>query len=206
MPEGHPVFAFAYSWFARMADKGDMGELREDLLTHAQGTVIEIGAGTGLNFHHYPAGVEVLATEPDPHMFRRAEKAARATKGAVTLKRRPAESLPFSNATVDTVVSTLVLCSVRDQAVTLAEIGRVLRPGGTLLLIEHVRSEDPALARTQDKREPTHVRFAGGCHPNRDTLASVAAAGFDVTAVRRIELQGFKLTRPAIAGAARKPA
>ncbi len=206
MSDGHPVFAFAYSWFARMGDRGEMGELRGDLLAGAQGTVVEIGAGTGLNFHHYPAGVEVLATEPDPHMFRRAEKAARAARGAVSLKRAPAESLPFPNSSVDTVVSTLVLCSVRDQTITLAEIGRVLRPGGSLLLLEHVRSHDPTLARKQDAHELRHVRFAGGCHPNRDTLASVAAAGFDVGDVQRFQLPGFKIVGPGIRGVARKPA
>jgi ubiquinone/menaquinone biosynthesis C-methylase UbiE len=205
MSDGHPIFAFAYSWFARLGDRGEMGDLRGDLAGQAFGRVVEIGAGTGLNFHHYPEGVEVFATEPDPHMFRRAEKAASATNGAVSLKRTPAESLPFADASVDAVVSTLVLCSVRDQAVTLAEVHRVLRPGGALLLLEHVRSRDPRMAAKQDKREPSHVRFAGGCHPNRDTLAAVATAGFDVSDVDRIDLPGFKLTRSAIMGAARTP-
>jgi ubiquinone/menaquinone biosynthesis C-methylase UbiE len=205
MSDGHRVFAFAYSWFARLGDKGEMGELRTDLVGRSFGTVVEIGAGTGLNFHHYPEGVEVFATEPDRHMFRRAEKAAARTNGAVTLKRAPAESLPFPDESVDVVVSTLVLCSVRDQAVTLAEVRRVLRPGGALLLLEHVRSQDPAMAAKQDKREPSHVRFAGGCHPNRDTLAAVATADFDISDVNRIELPGFKMTRSAIMGAARKP-
>ena len=104
------------------------------------------------------------------------------------------------------MVSILVLCSVPDQAVALAEAKRVLRPGGRLLLLEHVRAADPALARRQDRSERRQVRFAGGCHPNRDTLRAVAAAGFDTGGVRAVTLPGIKITSPGIAGVARKPA
>jgi ubiquinone/menaquinone biosynthesis C-methylase UbiE len=205
MSEGHPIFALAYGWFGRLGDRAGFAALRRDLLADAHGTVVEIGAGTGLNFPHYPDGVDVIATEPDPHMFKRAEKAARRASTNVTARRVAAESLPFDDGSIDVVVSTLVLCSVPDQGATLAEIDRVLRLGGGLLLLEHVRSEDPALARRQDDREARHVRFAGGCHPNRDTLQRVADAGFDVGAVDRITLPGFSITRPGIAGIARKP-
>lgn len=205
MSEGHPIFALFYGWFGRLDDRAGFGERRRSLLTEAQGIVVEIGAGTGLNFRHYPLDAQVTATEPDPHMFKRAEKAAIRAGRTVTVQRASAESLPFRDASVDVVVSTLVLCSVSDQTATLAEIRRILRPGGKLLLLEHVRSEDPALARRQDRRAPSHVRFAAGCHPNRDTLRAVEIAGFGSTAIERVTLPGFKVTRPGIRGVARKP-
>jgi ubiquinone/menaquinone biosynthesis C-methylase UbiE len=205
MAHGHPIFAAWYRLFGGLADRGGFADQRRRLLAGAQGVVVEIGAGTGLNFPWYPAGVEVVATEPDLHMLRGARRAARKAEANLSLREAPAESLPFPSGSADTVVSTLVLCSVLDQAAVLAEVGRVLRPGGRLLLLEHVRSSDPALAGEQDRRERTQVRFAGGCHPNRDTLAAVAAAGFETGAVEPVTLPGMRLTRPGIAGAARKP-
>jgi ubiquinone/menaquinone biosynthesis C-methylase UbiE len=204
-PAGHPVFAVLYRWLGALGDRTGFAERRRRLLAAAEGTVVEIGAGTGLNFRHYPAGVGVVATEPDPHMLKAARKAARRATARLTLRQAPAESLPLPDASVDTVVSTLVLCSVPDQAAALAEVTRVLRPGGRLLLVEHVRAADPAAARRQDRREGFHVRFAGGCHPNRDTLRAIAAAGFDTAAVHRVTLPGTKVTSPGIEGAARKP-
>jgi SAM-dependent methyltransferase len=204
-PTGHPVFAVLYRWLGALGDRTGFAERRRRLLAAAEGTVVEIGAGTGLNFRHYPAGVEVLATEPDPHMLRAALRAARGATARLTVRQAPAESLPLPDASVDTVVSTLVLCSVPDQAAALAEANRVLRPGGRLVLVEHVRAADPAVARRQDRREGFHVRFAGSCHPNRDTLGAVAAAGFDTAAVQQVTLPGTRITSPGIQGVARKP-
>jgi SAM-dependent methyltransferase len=204
-PAGHPVFAVLYRWLAALGDRTGFAERRRRLLAAAEGTVVEIGAGTGLNFRHYPAGVEVLATEPDPHMLRAALRAARGATARLTVRQAPAESLPLPDASVDTVVSTLVLCSVPDQAAALAEANRVLRPGGRLVLVEHVRAADPAVARRQDRREGFQVRFAGSCHPNRDTLGAVAAAAFDTAAVQRVTLPGTRITSPGIQGVARKP-
>jgi len=205
MPEGHPIFAVFYRWFGALGDRGESAARRRRLLADAEGVVVEIGAGTGLNFPHYPAGLEVAATEPDPHMLKAAQKAASRAKAKVTVLRAAAEALPLPSRSADVVVSTLVLCSVPDQAAALAEAYRVLKPGGRLLLLEHVRAGDPALARTQDRRERTQVRFAGGCHPNRDTLRAVVAAGFDARAVEDVTLPGMRITRPGIAGVARKP-
>jgi ubiquinone/menaquinone biosynthesis C-methylase UbiE len=205
MANGHPFFAAYYRLFGGLADRGGLADHRRRLLAQAEGVVVEIGAGTGLNFPHYPSGVEVVATEPDPHMLRGARRAARRSRARLSLRRAPAESLPLPGGSADTAVSTLVLCSVPDQAAVLAEVARVLKPGGRLLLLEHVRSDDPALAGEQDRRERTQVRFAGGCHPNRDTLAAVAAAGFQTGAVAPVTLPGMRLTRSGIAGAARKP-
>jgi SAM-dependent methyltransferase len=204
-PTGHPVFAVLYRWLGALGDRTGFAERRRRLLAAAEGTVVEIGAGTGLNFRHYPAGVEVLATEPDPHMLRAALRATRGATARLTVRQAPAESLPLPDASVDTVVSTRVLCSVPDQAAALAEANRVLRPGGRLVLVEHVRAADPAVARRQDRREGFQVRFAGGCHPNRDTLGAVAAAGFDTAAVQRVTLPGIRITSPGIQGVARKP-
>jgi ubiquinone/menaquinone biosynthesis C-methylase UbiE len=204
MPQGHPIFAVFYRWFGALGDRGESAARRRRLLAGAEGVVVEIGAGTGLNFPHYPAGLEVAATEPDPHMLKAARKAASRAKAKVTVLRAAAEALPLPSRSADVVVSTLVLCSVPDQAAALAEANRVLKPGGRLLLLEHVRASDPALARKQDRRERTQVRFAGGCHPNRDTLRAVVAAGFDARAVEDVTLPGMRITRPGIAGAARK--
>ena len=204
MPQGHPIFAVFYRWFGALGDRGESAARRRRLLADAEGVVVEIGAGTGLNFPHYPAGLEVAATEPDPHMLKAARKAASRAKAKVTVLRAAAEALPLPSRSADVVVSTLVLCSVPDQAAALAEANRVLKPGGRLLLLEHVRASDPALARKQDRRERTQVRFAGGCHPNRDTLRAVVAAGFDARAVEDVTLPGMRITRPGIAGAARK--
>jgi ubiquinone/menaquinone biosynthesis C-methylase UbiE len=202
----HPIFAVFYRWAAWLGDRAGFAARRRGLLAHAEGVVVEIGAGTGLNFRHYPAGLQVLATEPDPHMLKAARKAARKADANLTLKQAPAEALPLGDASVDTVVSILVLCSVPDQAVALAEANRVLRPGGRLLLLEHVRAADPGLASRQDRSERRHVRFAGGCHPNRDTLRAVAAAGFDTSGVQAATLPGTRITSPGITGVAHKPA
>ena len=202
----HPIFAAFYRVAGWLGDRAGFAARRRRLLADAEGVVVEIGAGTGLSFRHYPAGVEVLATEPDPHMLKAARRAARRATAKLTLTQAPADALPFGDTSADTVVSILVLCSVPDQAVALAEARRVLRPGGRLLLLEHVRAADPHLARRQDRGERRQVRFAGGCHPNRDTLRAVAAAGFDTTGVRAVTLPGTTITSPGIAGVARKPA
>jgi ubiquinone/menaquinone biosynthesis C-methylase UbiE len=201
----HPIFAVFYRWTGWLGDRAGFAAQRRRLLADAEGVVVEIGAGTGLSFRHYPAGLQVLATEPDPHMLKAARRAARTADAKLTLEQAPAEALPLGDASVDTVVSVLVLCSVADQAVALAEANRVLKPGGRLLLLEHVRAADPTLARRQDRSERRQVRFAGGCHPNRDTLRAVAAAGFDTDDVHAVTLPGIKLTSPGIRGVARKP-
>ncbi len=168
---------------------------------------MEIGSGTGANLRHYPPAVtEVVATEPDPHMFKRLPKAAARAGVPVRLGQVGADRLPFRDSSVDTVVTTLVLCSVPDQAAALAEALRVLKPGGRLLFMEHVRSDDPKIAAKQDKRERFHMRVAGGCHPNRDTLAAIGAAGFEVEQAERARFPGPKITRPHISGVATKPA
>jgi ubiquinone/menaquinone biosynthesis C-methylase UbiE len=205
MAEGHPIVAFFEPLIVWFGERLGLGEWRRRLLRNADGRIVEIGAGAGPNFRHYPGGAVVEATEPDPHMLRRARKAARKAGPGFTVERAGAEALPFPDGSVDTVVSTGVFCTVPDQAAALAEVRRILKPTGKLLLMEHVRSDDPGVAAKQDRAEPRQVRFGGGCHPNRETLAAVTAAGFDTEDVEQVKLPGSKLTRAAIFGVARKP-
>lgn len=203
---GHPVFAWFYSRLAPKADARGAAEHREKLLEKASGRVVEVGAGTGLNLRHYPSGVaEVVATEPDPHMFRRLTDAVGSASVPVRLERAPADMLPVADGWADTFVCSLVLCSVPDQVAALAEAHRVLRPGGRLLFYEHVRSDDPRFARQQDRVERVWQRFAGGCHPNRDTVGTIRAAGFEVEELDRWDERGTWLAKPHVLGTAARP-
>lgn len=202
--QGHRIFASFYPIIGWLTELG-FGERRRRLIAGAEGRIVEIGAGTGLNFRHYGPEADVLATEPDPHMLGRAWKAARRARAKISLRRAAAESLPVPDGSADVVVSTLVLCSVQDPRAALAEARRVLRPGGKFLFLEHVRSQDPRLTSRQDRRDRLWARVAGGCHPNRDTWASIVAAGFEPEMVDREDLPGLKILRPAISGVARKP-
>jgi SAM-dependent methyltransferase len=185
----------------------EMAPHRRSVLEHARGRVLEIGAGVGFNLRHYPAGVEeVVVTEPGPGLLRRAERRAGDTDRPVRFAEAKAEKLPFEDDSFDTVVSTLVLCSVRDQDEALAEIRRVLKPGGRLLFIEHVRSDDPKRARWQDRLDRPWGVVAMGCHANRATLGRIEAAGFDVEELRHGELpKSPPIVKPMILGRAVAP-
>ena len=162
--------------------------MRERLLAGASGDVIEIGGGTGLNLPCYGPDVRSLTiTEPEPPMLRRLERRVHEQRPSATVLRAPAEDLPFEDHSFDVAVSTLVLCGVDDQPRALRELRRVLRPGGRLLFIEHLRSEDPALARLQDRMNWLN-RLVVRCDCNRPTLDSVRQAGFTVTEMDHTEL------------------
>jgi ubiquinone/menaquinone biosynthesis C-methylase UbiE len=179
---GHPIFAAVYERMARAAERGFMGRARRELIGPAAGRVIEIGAGTGMSFAHYGAAAErVVAVEPDAHRLARAARG----DGLVELRQLEAERLPFADASFDTAIASLVLCSVESPPAALAELRRVLRPGGTLRFYEHVRSQGRLGAACQDALAPLWRRIAGGCHPNRDTIAEIERAGFRVTSLRR---------------------
>jgi ubiquinone/menaquinone biosynthesis C-methylase UbiE len=187
-------------------DAHGTSERRRALLSIATGRVAEVGAGTGLNLHHYPAAVtEVVAVEPDPHMFRRLSAAVGSASVPVRLLRSTADDLPFGDGSVDTAVMSLVLCSVPDVGGALAEAVRVLRPGGRLLFFEHVRAEDPRLARRQDRYERPWGWFGAGCHPNRDTVGAIRDAGFEIRDVERFDEAGALLAKPHALGWAVKP-
>lgn len=177
--------------------------MRQGLLAEANGSVLEIGAGTGLNLAHYNGNIESLVlTEPEPAMLRRLQKKARAEAPLAKILRAPAEDLPFEDASFDTVVTTLVLCGVDDQGRSVREIRRVLKPGGRLLFLEHVRSDDPALARFQDRMNWLN-RFVVLCDCNRPTLTTIEASGFSVSALERTILpKAPKFARPLIVGTA----
>jgi SAM-dependent methyltransferase len=158
-----------------------MSAHRRELLTLARGRTLELGSGTGLNVPHYPHDLdELILTEPAAPMRTRLEDAVRRSDAVATVLDAPAERLPIADGSIDTVVSTLVLCTVDEPDVVLAEIKRVLRPGGHLLFLEHVRSDSARLARWQDRLETPWRRFAVGCRCNRATLASIETAGFSV--------------------------
>jgi SAM-dependent methyltransferase len=154
-----------YDYFGGRMEKHYF-ELRRNALAPARGRVLEIGGGTGFNLPHYPADIEqLIVTEPAPGMLERARRRAAASDLPVTVQQASAESLPFEDSSFDTVVSTLVLCSVHDVDRAVAEIHRVLRPGGQLLFFEHVRSDDPRRARWQDRLERPWTAVADGVPP-----------------------------------------
>jgi ubiquinone/menaquinone biosynthesis C-methylase UbiE len=197
------IFAAGYDPLSARWEKRYGATLRKKLLEHARGRVLEIGVGTGLNLPHYPPVDELVAAEPSEPMLRRARRRAAETGRDVTFVEAPAEQLPFEDDSFDTVVSMLVLCTVENQQHALQEVRRVLRPNGQFLFSEHVRSDDPKLARWQDRLEPIWGVVANGCHPNRNTLDGIRAAGFDVSGVEQGELPGFpKLVRSYISGSA----
>jgi ubiquinone/menaquinone biosynthesis C-methylase UbiE len=199
------IFAAGYDRFLAASERAGLREQRRRLLAAAHGRVLEIGAGTGLNLDLYPGAVqELVLTEPEEPMARRLErKLSRAGRRAEVV-RAPAEQLPFADHSFDFAVSTLVLCTVPDPAAALAELLRVLKPGGSLLFLEHVRSEQPRLARWQDRLHPLWLRFGHGCHCNRPTLDTIARAGFEVGEVERGAIpKAFPLVRPQITGSAR---
>ncbi len=181
---GHRWFAAFYDRLSKMEERGPLGRLRAKLLVDVRGDVLEIGAGTGANFAHYPADARVVALEPDPHMLKRAE--GRRTPN-IELRQAPAERLPCADASFDVVISTLVLCTVDDVPAALAEIQRVLRPDGELRFIEHVRGGG-AIGRAQDVLQPVYGWFAAGCQWNRRTEEALRAAGFALPSLSRTKL------------------
>ena len=200
---GKRFFAATYDGFMKKAEQGGLSAMREEIVGKATGDVLEIGGGTGLNLAHYDENVTSLTlTEPDPSMLRRLERKAAAGPIDALVLRAPAEDLPFADGSFDTVVSTLVLCGVDDQPRAAREIRRVIRPGGRLVFVEHVRSADPAIARFQDRMNWLN-RIVVHCDCNRPTLDTISSAGFDIETVRDWELPNSpKFVRAAIVGVA----
>jgi SAM-dependent methyltransferase len=177
------MFAAIYDPSLWIGERAGMRRHRRALISQARGRTLEIGSGTGLNLAHYVSDVDDLVlAEPDPSMRRRLRTAVRRRERTAQVIDARAEELPFADASVDTVVSTLVLCTVDAPDLALREIGRVLRPDGQLLFIEHLRSDSPTLARWQDRLARPWQRFAAGCRCNRATLELMDACGFRVDA------------------------
>lgn len=198
------VFAAVYDRLSARTEEKLGAELKRKLLASARGRVLEIGIGTGLSLSHYPEIGELVGVDPSEPMLRRARRRAAELGRDVTLVEGPAEALPFEDESFDTVVSLAVLCTVDDPARVLQEIRRVLRPGGSFVFLEHVRSSDPTLAQWQDRLERPWGWIAGGCHPNRRTLEAIERAGFEVIELEREDLPDIpRLVRPNVMGVAR---
>ena len=203
-----PIFARFYRRLSPLIER-EVGSLRDELLSGLSGRVVEIGAGTGACFAHYPPTVdEVVAIEPEPYLRRHAERAADGAAVSVSVRGGLADTLPLDDDSFDAAVASLVLCTVPDQARALAELRRVLVPGGELRFLEHVRADGGPKARVQALADRSGVWpwLAGGCHCSRDTVAAIVAAGFEVEAVRGFDLgPSWGLTAPHLIGVARAP-
>jgi SAM-dependent methyltransferase len=205
----HPIFARMFERLSAREEELGQADHRREALAGLSGRVVEVGAGNGLNFRHYPGAVtEVVAVEPEPYLRRRAEEAAGAAPVAVRVVDGLGDRLSFEDGSFDAGVASLVLCTIPDQRAALAELFRVIRPGGELHFYEHVRANQPRLARIQDLATPIWKVVGGGCHPNRDTAAAIERAGFAIEKYRRFPFRPCAccaLVAPRILGTARRP-
>ena len=201
------LFAATYDRQMAKTEEAGLRAMRQRLLADAAGQVLEIGAGTGANLPWYGSAVESLTlTEPLVPVVRRLERRVGDQGAAAKVLRAPAENLPFDAETFDVAVSTLVLCGVDDQPQALRELHRVLRPGGRLLFLEHVRAGDPARARLQDRMNWLN-RIVVMCDCNRPTLDTIRQAGFTVASLEHTALpKAPPFVSPAVIGVAAKPA
>lgn len=203
----HPIFARIYARLGGAAEAKGAAEHRDEMLAGLDGRVVEVGAGNGLNFAHYPPTItEVIAVEPERHLRKLAQLAAKDATVPVTVIDGTADSLPLDDDSCDAAVCSLVLCSVADQAEALAEVRRVLRPGGELRFYEHVLADSPRFARFQRLVDVVHPYVSGGCHVTRDTEQAITDAGFEITDIRRFRFAPDPLSTqaaPKILGTAR---
>jgi len=216
------AFARFYDRALKATEENGLGAMRKELLAGARGRVIEVGAGTGVNVDLYGDAIEDLTlVEPDPHMAARLRARLEAGEGAhggataaakdggtgvhppKHLVEAPAEALPFDDDTFDTAVATLVLCTIPYPEAAIGELARVLKPGGRLLFIEHVRADDPDRARWQDRLEKPWRFMADGCHCNRDTEANLRASTFAIETIEYGKMpKAMPIVRPLIRGTA----
>ncbi|WP_409340708.1 class I SAM-dependent methyltransferase [Paenibacillus sp. MBLB4367] len=178
-------FTTYYDALMKPLEQRALHPIRQKLLAQAAGNVIEIGSGTGVNFRYYANAGKVFAVEPEPSMLERSLERVRLSDIPIETVLARAESLPFPADSFDTAVGTLVLCTIPDPLVALAEIRRVCRPGATVLLLEHVKVDHPVWGALQSKLTPAWKRLCGGCHLDRNTLDSVKRAGFRVRRAER---------------------
>ena len=217
LPSGAPrdrprrLFSRCYARMSvRMEDEG-MRELRVELLTGLRGEVVEVGAGNGMNFAHYPRTVaSVVAVEPEPYLRALAARAAAEVSVQVTVLPGTADRLPLPDESVDAAVLCLVMCSLDDRPAALAELRRVLRPGGFLRILEHTIADTPGLRAVQRVADATlWPLLVGGCHTATDPIAAITAAGFEMINLRRLRFPDIRFTQPStphVLGTARAPA
>jgi ubiquinone/menaquinone biosynthesis C-methylase UbiE len=197
-PKGHPLVARMWARVAERVEAKGVAEYRDEALAGLTGRAVEVGAGSGTNFRHYPTTVtEVVAVEPEPYLRTLATDAAKTAPIPVTVLDGHAERLPLDDASCDAGVACLVLCSVPDQAAALAELRRVIRPGGELRFYEHVRSDRPGLARAQRALDVVWPHLGGGCHTSRATLDAIQGSGFEVETVRQFSFRPSPVHAPA---------
>ena len=207
----HPLFARIYQWTSGQAEKAGQAEHRRELLAGLDGRVLELGAGNGLNFAHYPETVsQVVAVEPETYLRERAVEAARTAPVPVEVVTGLGGHLPFDDASFDAAVASLVLCTVPDLDAALTDLRRVIRPGAQLRFYEHVLASTPGFAKFQRvvTRSGAWPLVAGGCHADRDTAAAIERAGFQIDSCRRFSFTPSPLVAPAaprILGTARRP-
>jgi len=199
------AFSALYDRILKGTEDAGMREKRREVLAQARGRTIDVGAGTGANLGLFPDGLtEIVMAEPDPHMSKRLRAKLAETGAEVELVAAGAERLPFEDDSFDTVVFTLVLCTVPDPAAALTEAARILKPDGQMLFVEHVRADDPGTARWQDRLERPWKFFADGCRCNRDTVANIEASPLKVDEVERGELpKSPPIVKPLVWGRAR---
>lgn len=200
-------FAAVYDRGLKATEDAGLRQMRRESLAVAEGRVIELGAGTGVNLDLYPeSGVDLVMVEPDPHMAKRLRAKLAQSRRSAEVVEAPAERLPFEDASFDTAVAMLVLCTIPDPAAALREAARVLVPGGRLLFIEHVRATDPGLARWQDRLEKPWRFLADGCHCNRDTVATIEASPFKLAEVAHDKTpKALPIVEPLVRGSAALP-
>ena len=201
------AFARGYDFFLRQSEEAGLRERRTDLLSEARGRTLEVGAGTGLNLPHWPNPVtDLVLTEPFGPMADQLRGKVAACDRKAEVIEAPAESLPFPDDDFDTVALTLVLCTVPDPEAAITEITRVLKPGGLFLFLEHVRAQDPGLAKWQDRLHGPWYALGHGCHCNRDTLAAIESSSLEVQRTERGAMpKAVPLVRPMLWGACTLP-
>lgn len=197
------LIAALYDRMGAASERAGLAARRRELLAGARGRVLEVGAGTGINLEHYPEGIEELVlVEPERAMVRKLEQRLHELGRRARIVEAEAEALPFADGSFDVVVCTLVLCNVGNPQSALRELRRVLRPGGSFLFLEHVRSDDPRTARLQDRVNPAWRFVSNGCNCNRPTL-SLIEGSFSVEEVERGEIpEALRIVRPLASGRA----
>lgn len=198
--DGHPILAASLDLVM-----APLAKLRPRVISAAHGEVLEVGVGTGANFALYGEQVDhIVGIEPDPHMLARARVRAESVERELSLHQAGAEALPFDAGRFDTVVATWVFCTIPDAEAAARELLRVLKPGGELFFVEHVRSEHGPVLALQRALDPVWQRVAGGCRLTRDPVQILTEAGFELSAPRSHGNDWSPL--PMRSGVARKPA